>query len=276
MRKLSLVALAASAALLPLIPGSAALAQPAGHGPGAAAHKWPDRGDVTVMRHAPAAAREMRREMRRMHPGGPHHRGRFSHIQKIGRGGFVPGFWWGPQLVVRNWHGYGFPQPFAGGRWIRYYDDALLIDRHGRVHDSRHGWDWDRDRDRWGERDGIPVYVGDGDYEPEDEDYEWAERWDRGEGPDRYGHDMPPPGPDCGNPCTRTYHGPPPPHHGYYGYGCGCGPVVVTETITTTAPVVEKVTYYDYVTEEVRAAPRQKRVIRKRAPAPRPRPGERG
>jgi Ni/Co efflux regulator RcnB len=248
MRKLYLLALAAGAALAP----AAASAQ----GAPVASHQWGDAG---------AGAHAAARDVRQMHraPGG-HHKRRFSHIPRIGRGGFVPGGWWGPQFVVRNWHGYGFPQPFGGGRWIRYYDDALLIDRHGRVHDGRYGYDWDRHGDRWGyDGRGVPVYVGDGDYEPDDRDYEWAERWE-----ERGGRDVV---------VDRRHHG----GAGYgYGYGCGCGPVVVTETTTTTAPVVEQVTTYEYVTEYVteraRPAPRQRRAVR-RAPAPAPaRPGERG
>jgi Ni/Co efflux regulator RcnB len=268
MTKLKRIALAASAALLPI---TAAAAEDQAGGAG---HSWQERGS-----RAGAAAVQMHRQGSEMRHGTPHHGRRFQHIRRINRGGVVPHFWWGPQFVVHNWQNYGFTQPMHGGRWIRYYDDALLIDRNGRVHDGRYGQDWDRYGDRWGERDGIPVYVGDGDFEPEEEDYEWAERWERGEGGEyaddtRYG----PPQPDCSNPCTRTYNGPPPPAHAYgqaYGYGCGCGTVTITETTTTTAPVVEQVTYYEY--EEVRAAPRKKRVIR-RAPARRaaPRPGERG
>jgi Ni/Co efflux regulator RcnB len=261
MSKLGLTALAAAAALFPATAASAEHpdAGPAGH--------WRDR-----------PAHDARGGMDRMDPR-RHHGRRFGHIPRIERGGMVPGFWFGPQFVVRNWPMYGFSQPFAGGRWIRYYDDALLIDRYGRVHDARYGWDWDRYGDRWGyDRRGVPVYVGDGDFEPDERDYEWAERWERG---DRRGHGR---GPDCSNPCTRTYHGPPPPMPGYghgygsgYGYGCGCGPVVVTETITTTAPVVEKVTYYEYVEEEVVTRSKARRPVRRAAPRrAQPRPGERG
>ena len=255
MRKLYLFALPASAALVPAA-ASAQGAPAAGHWRDGAAMPAPSGG-----------AREVVREVRQMHRGGGQHGRRFGHIPRIGHGGFVPGGWWGPQFVVRNWHGYGFPQPFSGGRWIRYYDDALLIDGRGRVHDSRYGYDWDRHGDRWGyDGRGVPVYVGDGDYEPGEDDYEWAERWERGEG-DRYG--------------DRRHHGAPMQSHGYGyggGYGCGCGPVVVTETTTTTAPVVEQVTTYEYVTEYVthraKAAPKKRRATR-RAPAP-ARPGERG
>lgn len=254
MRKLYLVAMAASAALVP----AAASAQ----GAPMAGHSWREGA-------APAqpVANHVVREVRQMHrgPGMQHAGRRFGHIPRIGRGGFVSSFWFGPQFVVPNWNMYGFPQPYGGGRWIRYYDDALLIDRSGRVLDGRYGYDWDRYGDRWGYDDrGVPVYVGDGDYEPRDDDYEWAERWEeRGRG-DRVVVD-------------RRQHG----GQVYgYGYGCGCGPVVVTETATTTAPVVELVTTYEYLTEYVpyraKAAPRKRKVIR-RAPAPAPaRPGERG
>lgn len=261
MTKLKLIALAASAALLPM---TAAAAEDQA-GAGAAGHSWQERGS----RGGPVAV-QMHRQGREMRHGTPHQGRRFQHIRRIDRGGMVPHFWWGPQFVVHNWQNYGFSQPMHGGRWIRYYDDALLIDRNGRVHDGRYGQDWDRYGDRWGERDGIPVYVGDGDFEPEEEDYEWAERWERGEGEraDMRRHGRPQPAYGHG----QAY------GHGYgqtYGYGCGCGTVTITETTTTTAPVMEQVTYYEY--EEVRAAPRKKRVIR-RAPARRaaPRPGERG
>jgi Ni/Co efflux regulator RcnB len=267
MRKLTLVALAASAALIP----GTAFAQHHGGGaqpmpPGAGARHggmhhpgMPNPGMHRPGMHGPG-----------MGMGGPH---RFSHIRRIGRGGFVPGFWFGPQFQVRNWGMYGFPAPFAGGRWVRYYDDALLIDRDGRVHDGRYGFDWDRYGDRWGYDDrGVPIYVGDGDYEPDEDDYEWADEGDRGGYREEH--------------VRRGYGG------GYgggaaYGYGayggCGCGPVVVTETVTTTAPVVETRTWYEDVVEYVdqprRAAPRRyvKRPVRRAPPPPpRARPGERG
>jgi hypothetical protein len=200
------------------------------------------------------------------------HPGRHVQFRRIGRGGFVPPFWFGPRFHVRNYGLYGFPRPFQGGRWVRYYDDALLIDRNGRVHDSRDGYDWDRYGERWSYGDrGIPEYVGDGDYEPEDRDYEWAEDYERGGRGEHHArrHDGPPL--DCDNPCTRVYHGAPPPlpPHGYFGYG----PVVVTETITTTAPVYEEVTTYEHVRKPARVKPRHRgKVIR---PAPH-HPGEKG
>jgi hypothetical protein len=117
----------------------------------------------------------------------------------------MPHFWHGPRFRVMNWHSYGFPAPRPGWVWIRYYDDALLIDRDGTVHDGRYGFDWDRYEDRW-ERDehGVP-------YRPGEEDYDEG---DYDEGPD-----------------VVYRHG----GHPGYGYGYAYGyPMVVTETVTTT------------------------------------------
>jgi Ni/Co efflux regulator RcnB len=193
---------------------------------------------------------------------------RMAHWQRIGRGGRVPQRWWGRQFEIGNWGMYGFSNP-GDGRWIRYYDDALLLDRDGRVLDGRYGWDWDRyGADQWSyDDDGVPEYAGDYDDEGGAGDYAEAEQYERREGPPM--RRMPPP--------------PPGPGYGYgYGAGCGCGygygaPVLVSETIVTEPPVVEQRTYVTTVVERVRVAPRRRAATKliRRAPAP-PRPGERG
>jgi Ni/Co efflux regulator RcnB len=198
----------------------------------------------------------------------------YRHIQ---RGGFVPNRWWGPNVQVRNWQMYGFPQPFAGGRWIRYYDDALLIDGSGRVYDSRPGWDWDRYGDRWSYGDdGVPFYGDEDDDDYRSERREYVERYDHrdmGPGPQVrervYMQQAPMPmgPPPCANVCG-----------GGYGYGYGAGPVLVTETTITEAPVVEQRTIVTY--ETVRVPVRHRRhVVRcgcRRAAPPPPVYGERG
>ncbi|TMJ17128.1 MAG: hypothetical protein E6G94_02360 [Alphaproteobacteria bacterium] len=209
-----------------------------------------------------------------MHGGmgmGSHHGGGNFQFRRIQRGGFLPQFWWGPQFVVRNWGMYGFPQPFNGGRWVRYYDDALLIDGRGRVYDSRTGMDWDRYGDRWGRNgDGVPVYVGDGGY---DEDDYGDDRDDYADGGDGYGAGYGPPQGGCNDRCGpppgwQQPPVPPPPGYRGYGYGAGyySGPVVVTETITTTAPVMETRTYYETVRQPARRA-YHRRVIHRAAPS---------
>ena len=133
-----------------------------------------------------------------------------------------------------------------GGRWIRYYDDALLIDGDGRVHDSRPGWDWDRDGERWGQDgDGVPVYAGNGDYQPAAATMN---------GPSattgRVGRGRASSSASMSSTGRWAPMGPPPPPArgcgGGYGYGAaymGYGPVLVTETTVTEAPVVEQRTY---------------------------------
>jgi hypothetical protein len=230
-----------------------------------------------------------------MHHGGGH--GRHFQFNRIHRGGFVGRQFFGGQFVINNWGFFGFSEPPAGSRWIRYYDDALLIDGSGRVLDGRYDFDWDRYGGGYGDGyaygDGGASYGEDMDSEEYDED-DMADGRDRGD----YDHDddadrhgdrvvrverrviprghmgppmpMPPLPPGYGG----GYGG-----YGGYGYGYGYGGlVIVTETTVNPAPVVETRTVYETVVERVRVAPRVRhrpRCVCSR-PAPRPRPGERG
>lgn len=263
MSKLWLIGLAASAAWAPaaIAQGAPPPPPPMAHGAHGAGHG----GHGAMTSH-----------------GGGHMKG-MKRWQRFGRGHVIPPHFRGRQFFVHDWRSFGFPAPMPGGQWIRYHDDALLVDGHGRVMDSRYDWDWDRRGGHMAHDDG-----GYDDYDRDDYD-----RHDYGRDDD-YGYED---RGDCRSDCGRVRHIPPPPvhpgyGHGYgygYGAGCACGPVVVTETITTTAPVMETRTYYETVTER-RAAPRRhyrkpavrysKPVVRRsvkpayRAPAPRP--GERG
>lgn len=216
--------------------------------------------------------------------------------QRFGRGHILPPQFRNRQFFVHNWQSFGWPAPMPGGNWVRYHDDALLIDGHGRVVDSRYGWEWDRrggyggyddggyGEDRYADHDGRGDDYGRGDYGYYDDEGDCRADC----GPVRH---LPPPPPHPGYGYNSGYNSGYGSAYGYgYGAGCACGPVVVTETITTTAPVMETHTYYETVTEH-RAAPRRhyrkpavrhhaKPVVRRsvkpayRAPAPRP--GERG
>lgn len=134
--------------------------------------------------------------------GGGWNRGGWSNGSVFGGFAFG-GYWQQPQYHVQNWQLYGFIQPQAQQRWVRYYDDAYLVDGGGRVFDSRRGVAWDRGGERW-ERDsyGIPYYVGRGDYYPDRGDYaradserRWGGDWDYS----GYGSDCGRPSP-CGGP----------------------------------------------------------------------------
>jgi Ni/Co efflux regulator RcnB len=298
MRMLTLVALAASAACA--APAMAQTVPDADYGmppqpnmpPPAHMRSAPPPG-TTWHSNGPPMQMQMRAPMQqqmqqhymdhRMGPGpgmgGPGMAGGQRHFEfrRIDRGGVVPQRWWGSQFQVRNWRNYGFPQPFAGGRWIRYYDDALLIDGYGRVYDSRPGWDWDRYGDRWSyDDDGVPAYGDGDDYRSGREEYsERYEHRDMGPGPQVrqrvYVQQAPMPmgPPPCTNMCGGGYG---------YGYGYGSGAVLVTETTVTEAPVVEQRTIVTYETVRVPVRHRRHRVVRCgcRVAAPPVYGGERG
>lgn len=80
-------------------------------------------------------------------------------FQRLQRGGQVPQSWFSPRFIVANWALYGFPPPYPGLAWVRYYEDALLIDRNGWVHDSRHEVDWARYGESWRTDRGVPEYA---------------------------------------------------------------------------------------------------------------------
>ncbi len=58
------------------------------------------------------------------------------------RGWRVPSRYRDRTYFVSDWNGWGFGQPGPGMNWMRYYDDALLIDADGRVVDCRYGVNW--------------------------------------------------------------------------------------------------------------------------------------
>jgi len=215
------------------------------------------------IRPAPGAAPRAERFVVRRHAGPPvaghgprrHHR----EYRRIERGHVLPHAWWGPRYHVYNWSGYGLPAPIHGGRWVRYYDDALMVDGHGRVHDGRWGMAWDEWDHEWGYDDrGVPAYAGEGDFYPGDEDYAWVEGGDRyahGHHERRYEEGCGP----CGE--ERVY------HHGGPAYGYGYGGMVITETTVTTSPTVITETVYEEKVVEHRRAHRPKAYRSKRVPS---------
>jgi Ni/Co efflux regulator RcnB len=226
--------------------------------------------------------------------------------RRLRRGGFIHPFWFGPQFYIQNWQGYGFADPGEDRRWVRYYDDAYLIDQGGRVVDSREGLDWDQYGERWETEDGIPSYYGRNEYQPGEEDYAYveeqgAERHAEARGHHRrderrhgggyevehraggayaggYGHGhggpmpMGPGGPVVygggGHTTTQVY-------GGGYGYGMYAYPIII-ETTTTTAGA--SAGYTEEVIEEVIETRQRARRRPRGCNCSRPRPpaGERG
>lgn len=186
------------------------------------------------------------------------------------RGWTLPSYWIGGGFWINDWSSWGLSRPASGYDWVRYYDDAVLIDRRGKVWDSVSGLDWDRDGHGYDYDDG---YIADrddydrgygADYDaPGYDDYDRDVRvrhYDRREYRDRYDDRDDRDGYDgyrggyARRPlvCVANCHTP-----GYY-YGA---PATTTITIQS-APVVTTKTI---VTEEVvYSSPR--RVVR-RAPS---------
>jgi Ni/Co efflux regulator RcnB len=70
--------------------------------------------------------------------------GGWNGYRPVSRGYILPRYWVSPSFYIGNYSRYGFAQPQNGYGWSRYYDDAVLTDRDGRVYDSVRGFDWDR------------------------------------------------------------------------------------------------------------------------------------
>lgn len=270
MRKLSLSILAASTVLF----ATAASAEEQRGGGRAGGGHWGggmqmrgggmrmQHGGQMQMRHGGNMRMHHNMPNMRMHHSRFPHPGRNFRHGRLQRGGFINGFWFGSQFFIDNWRVYGFSDPGPDGRWVRYYDDACLIDRDGRVRDCRYDMDWDRYGEEWGDDDGIPAYRD----RHGDEDEDWAESGSGGWDYRAYGQPMPPPdhGPGLMPAPGGAVYG------GYYGYGFYAYPIVI-ETVTTTGGCGCEV-----VEEVVQVRRHHRRPPPRPRPPRRPPPGERG
>ena len=76
--------------------------------------------------------------------GGHRAPGGWAAYHRPTRGWRVPNYWIGSNFYIDDFAYYGLATPPRGYRWIRYYDDAVLIDANGRVYDSVGNLGWDR------------------------------------------------------------------------------------------------------------------------------------
>ncbi len=83
--------------------------------------------------------------------GGHRAPGGWNGYRRPFRGYALPSYWVQPSFYVPNYSYYGFAQPSSGYGWSRYYNDAVLTDRYGRVYDSVYDVDWDRGSVAYGE-----------------------------------------------------------------------------------------------------------------------------
>lgn len=72
--------------------------------------------------------------------------GGWGAYHRPSRGWILPPYWIGSGFGIGDYGAYGLAPPPEGYGWSRYYDDAVLLDRSGRVYDSVEGIDW-RDED---------------------------------------------------------------------------------------------------------------------------------
>lgn len=126
MKKLILTSLAALA-LLPAALPSAAMAQ-------SAAEVRHSRQDVREQRRdLRDAKRDYRQDVRdynRAHPWG---RAPFKY-NRFTIGARIQPVYFGPRYAVADWRRFHWAAPAANQRWVRHYDDALLVNvRTGRV-----------------------------------------------------------------------------------------------------------------------------------------------
>ncbi len=207
--------------------------------------------------------------------------GGWSAYRRPVRGWTLPSYWMGGSYFLSDWTNWGLTSPPHGYFWVRYYDDAVLVDRGGRVWDSVRGVDWDRGAggDAYAYADDGYAYAearggaggsgyGAGYAAPDDADEDHyrpapipAQPYPGGYAPPpRYGAPAAP---------TRGYSGG---YSGGYAQGSGyaSGGYYVAPSVTTvviqSAPVVTTTIVEEVIEEEVVRYARPKRVYR--APAP--------
>jgi len=54
----------------------------------------------------------------------------------------LPAYWTAPRFYVANYPQYGLAAPPAGYRWVRYFDQAVLVDGDNRVYAAMQGVGW--------------------------------------------------------------------------------------------------------------------------------------
>ena len=72
------------------------------------------------------------------------HSGKRRGYKRPEPGKTLPQVWLNPDYTINDWRGWGLAAPAQGTRWVRYYDDAVLIDDGGKVRDARYAVDWSK------------------------------------------------------------------------------------------------------------------------------------
>ncbi len=212
--------------------------------------------------------------------------GGWRSYRRLGRGHHLPAYWMGSSFRIPDYLSWGLAAPPAGYFWVRYYDDAVLVDGGGNVWDSVGGIAW-ADADAYADAgDGYAgawsnsysqsnVSVGAGYRQPIEpvDPNDYYEQYPGGYAPPPAAY-APPPAVQVQGGYGSSYYG----ASGYYGsgayhYGAPVGStVVITMPATTTTTTVTEEVIEESVatTTYVRSAPR--RVVRKPVKRYRPKP----
>jgi len=102
-------------------PGGTGRPQPGGH-PGGGSDTFRHRGDLDGFR------RDFRAPHRRFH-GGSYHRPNGWYAHRWSFGDFLPALFFGSSYWLNDYDSYDLPRPPRGTVWVRYGNDALLVDR---------------------------------------------------------------------------------------------------------------------------------------------------
>ncbi len=195
--------------------------------------------------------------------------GGWGAYRRMGRGRHLPNYWMGSDFRIPDYLSWGLAAPPSGFFWVRYYDDAVLVDGRGDVWDSVSGIGWDDGyADSWS--DSSAGYSSSYSYSGSGAGYgQPIQPIDPNEYYDGYsGGSVPPAGAIGAPPAVQVqgYYGSGQAYYGgggyyaggaYYGAPVGTTVIVVPGATTTTTTVTEEVVSTAYV----RAAPR--RVVRK-------------
>lgn len=68
--------------------------------------------------------------------------GGWGGYRRPSRGWTLPHYWMGTGFHIPDYRSFGLFAPPVGYFWVRYYDDAVLVDSYGRVRDSVSGIAW--------------------------------------------------------------------------------------------------------------------------------------
>ncbi|MES2987976.1 MAG: RcnB family protein [Pseudomonadota bacterium] len=202
--------------------------------------------------------------------GGAQAPGGWGAYRRLGRGHHMPQYWLGGSFGIPDYLSYGLASPPRGYRWVRYYNDAVLIDDRGGVWDSVGGIAWAGARSSSGgshSNSSSYSYSSSGMQQVDpNQYYAQQQQYPGGYAPPaayapptvQYGY---------GNGNSASY-GASYQQQGYYQGGpstTSYSTITIIPTITTTTIVEEEIIEESVVTTSyVRAAPR--RVVRRAAP----------